>query len=139
MTTRVTANHRYLNCEGDWTPIGEFNLLDEVVWQDGPATITNVDVLDSRPVIYNLHMDEGPPTYLANGVVVHNANKGAPNTGANAVSTQGTEDKLDELNRNIKQLASEMKSMELQTEYETIARVASDGEQNRISDNDPTT
>jgi len=47
------------------------------------------------------------------------------------------EEKMDEVKKAIDRLGSDMKSMELRTDTETIGRVASDGQRNRISDRDP--
>lgn len=58
--------------------------------------------------------------------------------GGGEVDTSAIERKLDELNRNISRLASEMQSMELRTESETIGRVATEGRRERIADTDPT-
>jgi hypothetical protein len=59
-------------------------------------------------------------------------------TNGSEADTSAIEDKLDRLNRNINRLASEMRGMELRTDSETIGRVASEGQRQRVADSDPT-
>jgi len=59
--------------------------------------------------------------------------------GGGTVDMSTLENEVKGLRRDIKRLASEMQSMELRTDSETIGRVSTNGQQNRISDTDPMT
>ncbi|MBK8915637.1 MAG: hypothetical protein IPM64_13765 [Phycisphaerales bacterium] len=69
----VTPDHELLTADGRWQPAGLFKPGDALTGRAGwPVDIRDIQ-LDSTPqVVYNLTVD-GPPTYLADGVWVHNS------------------------------------------------------------------
>ncbi|MBK8915635.1 MAG: hypothetical protein IPM64_13755 [Phycisphaerales bacterium] len=68
----VTPDHELLTADGRWQPAGLSKPGDGLTGRAGrPVFIRDIQ-LDSTPqVVYNLTVD-GPPTYLADGVWVHN-------------------------------------------------------------------
>lgn len=71
--TKVTINHYYLNPEsGYYEQIGNFEIGDYVRTVDGVGIIQSITILKEKPIVYNLHMEEGPNNYIVDGVVVHN-------------------------------------------------------------------
>ena len=80
-TVVVTGNHPlYSPSAGDYQPTSEFKVGDAVKTQTGDGTITALTTLDEQEyfkeaaeiTVYNLSLVEGPPTYVADGIVVHN-------------------------------------------------------------------
>jgi hypothetical protein len=57
--------------------------------------------------------------------------------GGGGMDTRALEDKLDQLNRNVRRLREAM-SMTVEIGDETVARAAENGRMNRTSDTDPT-
>lgn len=71
--TKVTTNHLYFSPdENKYKEVGTFLDGDRIQTVNGIWTIVSRKVIDSVPVVYNLHMVAAPNNYLVNDVVVHN-------------------------------------------------------------------
>lgn len=75
---RITPNHQVITPEGDWVPIADLAIGDEMVGPDGlPVRITSTESVTTDVPVYNLEIDVYQ-TYIADGVVVHNAKGKVP-------------------------------------------------------------
>lgn len=76
-TIRVTANHPFFAGELGFVAIGTLargNLLYHVDADARllPTEIESIEISHDVVTVYNLHLEDGPPTYFANGLAVHN-------------------------------------------------------------------
>lgn len=77
----VTANHPVFDESAKaYRPVSEFIIGNSVMTEDGRAVIKQIEKIDEEAYfkneanvfVYNLTLTDGPPTYLAGGLVVHN-------------------------------------------------------------------
>ncbi|MEX0917456.1 MAG: Hint domain-containing protein [Candidatus Paceibacterota bacterium] len=81
----ITSNHPvYDPATKEYKEIREFSVGDRIRTSTGEAEITKINELDAGkhfgddpdPIVYNLTLENGPRTYVADGVVVHNKQHG---------------------------------------------------------------
>ena len=80
--TNVTNNHPYFNpVSGKYEKLRDFSEGDLLKTINGDGIIMNMENLievsssieEKSTVVYNLEINQGPPTYIVNGVVVHDS------------------------------------------------------------------
>jgi hypothetical protein len=82
-TLLLTSNHPVLAADtNEFKPAEEFSVGEQLRMHGGVATLSDVTTTDEtehladEKVVYNLTLTNGPSTYLAEGVVVHNKDSG---------------------------------------------------------------
>ena len=80
----VTANHPiYDTVTATFKPAGDFEVGNTLLTQTQPVSITGVteleeaEHLEADKIVYNLTLTDGPHTYIADGIVVHNKGDGS--------------------------------------------------------------
>ena len=69
---RVTPNHRVYTSEG-WKSAGDLRIGHEMILRSGePYIVEQIDVVERRVAVYNLHVDHPDHNYYANEILVHN-------------------------------------------------------------------
>ncbi len=76
----VTSNHGCFDPDRDtYRPAGEFVIGDSLRTPEGDVAVLAIEEVsteavfgDAVPVVYNLHMQQGPANYVAGGLLVHN-------------------------------------------------------------------
>lgn len=69
----ITGNHPVYSKKG-WQTAAAIGLGDELLTQNGWRMVETIEDVPTRTLVYNLEVN-GPHTYLADGVLIHNAEK----------------------------------------------------------------